>query len=408
MPVYEYEALLSSGRKERGVLDAESEAAVRKKLRAADKYLVTIRQTRKKGGIIESTMSNRFSLVERIKPSEINMITRQLATLLDAGIPLDNALASIIDQSVNPSVKKLIAHIKESVSEGEPLSQALGQYHRFFPTMYVHMVRAGEVSGRLDKVLNRLADSGEKQEEIKAKMKAALVYPIFMAIIGTAILFLLVAYVVPNIVQVFGEMDKMLPLPTTILIVISTFFNRYWWLLLLALVALFALFQTSIRSKRGKYVWDLIKLRLPVVGTIVRKVIITRFAATMKSLLESGVDIIDSLEIIKRIIDNDHITAVLDDAIEHINKGKNMASAFSGSPWFSPMFVQMVAVGEASGQLEAMLDRVASATERDVDAAILGMTSLIEPIMIISMGLIVGLIVLSILLPIFEMNQLVG
>lgn len=408
MPVYEYEALLVSGRKDKGVMDAESEAVVRNRLRAAGKYPVKITQAKGKVPGSGTETLARLSIFERVKPTEVNLLTRQLATLLGAGIPLDNALSSIIEQTANPSLKKVIAAIKESISEGEPFSQALKRHDRLFPGMYVNMVRAGEASGGLDKVLGRLADFGDKQEALKSRLTAALIYPIFMALVGAGILLILITYVVPNIVHVFEEMDKALPLPTIILINVSTFLNTYWWLLLILLLLAVISFRIAVKSRTGKYVWDLVKLRMPVSGTVVRKAIIARFSSTMKSLLESGVQIIDALEIIKRIVDNVHITKVIDEAIEQINKGKSMAGAFSDSPWFPPMFIQMVAVGESSGQLEEMFEKVSESTERDVDTAILSMTSLIEPVMIVTMGLVVGLIVLSILLPIFEMNQMIG
>ncbi len=408
MPVYEYEALLSSGKKESGVMDAESESAARTRLRSAAKYPVKIRLSREKSHTAGSSGLNRISLFERVSSEEINIVTRQLATLLGAGIPLDSALSSIVDQSENPALKKMTAQLKESISEGEPLSQALRRYHRLFPNMYTNMVRAGEASGSLDKVLSRLADFGEKHEALKARLRAALVYPIFMAVVGTGILFILITYIVPNIVQVFGDMEKALPLPTIILINTSSFLRHYWWLLLLAIGVFVVAGRLLIRQKAGRYAWDLVKLRTPVIGGVVRKAMLARFSSTLESLLGSGVEIIDSLEIVKRIIDNVHISRVIDEAIEHINKGKSMASAFSGSRWFPPMFVQMVAVGESSGQLEEMLAKVTISSERDVESAVLGMTSLIEPVMIVSMGLVVGMIVLSILLPIFEMNQMIG
>ncbi|NNK96827.1 MAG: type II secretion system inner membrane protein GspF [Desulfobacterales bacterium] len=408
MPVYEYEALLSNGKTDRGIMDAESESAVRNRLRSSDKYPVKIRQTKTKSGGADKGSLSQLSIFDRIKPGEVHVMTRQLATLLGAGIPLDTALSSIIEQAENSSFKKVVAQLKESISEGETLSQSLGRYQRLFPNMYINMVRAGEASGSLDRVLSRLADFGEKQEALLARLRAALIYPAFMAIVGMGILFILVTYVVPNITQVFEEMEKALPWPTVVLISVSSFLQQYWWAVLILCIGLFFLIKLAIRQKSGKQAWDLVKLRAPILGAVMRKAILARFSSTMESLLGSGVGIIESLEIVKRIIDNSHISQVIDQAIEDINKGRSMANAFSGSPWFPPMFVQMVAVGERSGQLEEMLAKVSDASERDVEAAVLGMTSLIEPIMIVGMGLAVGLIVLSILLPIFEMNQMIS
>lgn len=407
MPVYEYEALLSNGKKSTGILDAESEAAVRSRLRGDGKFPVKIRLTKTKSDSGEPGTLSKLLVFDRVKPVEIHIFTRQLATLLGAGIPLDGALNSIIEQAENPTMKRVVAQLKESVSEGEPLSQALVSFPRLFPNMYVNMVRAGEASGSLDRVLGKLADFGEKQEALKARLRAALVYPIFMAVIGTGILFVLITYVVPKITRTFEQMEQALPLPTTILIAVSSFLQNYWLLLLLGMVGAFLLFKVLITRKSGKYVWDMVKLNVPVVGGVVRKAVVARFASTMESLLGSGVEIIDALEIVKRIIDNTHVSQVIDQAIDDINKGRSMANALTGASWFPPMFVQMIAIGESSGQLEEMLGKVAEASERDVESAVLGLTSLIEPIMIVTMGLVVGLIVLSILLPIFEMNQLI-
>ena len=408
MPVYEYDALLNNGRKSKGIIDAESEAAVRARLRGEGKYPVKIRLSRSRSAGREAAERGRGALFERVKAAEIHVFTRQLATLLGAGIPLDSALTSIIDQAGNAPLKRVVSQLKESVSEGETLSRAMQRYGRIFPNMYVNMVRAGEASGALDIVLSRLADFGEKQEMLKARLRAALIYPIFMAVIGSGILFILVTYIIPNITRVFDDMEQALPLPTVILIKLSSFLQNYWWMILLVGAAVVIVLRMAVRQKAGKYLWDMVKLRVPLFGGVIRKSVAARFASTMESLLGSGVGIIDALEIVEKIIDNVHVTEAIDRAVEDINKGRSMTHALSSAPWFPPMYVQMVAVGETSGQLEEMLGKVAEASERDVESAVLGMTSLIEPVMIVTMGVVVGLIVLSILLPIFEMNQLIG
>ena len=406
MPVFEYEALLDNGKKSKGIVDAESEAAVRAKLRSEGKYPVAVRRSRTKED--SGNTLSRLPLFERVRTGEVHIFTRQLATLLSAGIPLDAALGSIVEQTESPALKKIIAQLKESVSEGETLSRAMQRFGRIFPNMYINMVRAGEASGGLDRVLSRLADFGEKQEALQARLRAALIYPLFMAIVGGGILFILVTYIVPNITRVFADMERALPLPTMVLIGFSSMLRSYWWVVIILTVGFIVVSRMLIRARTGKYVWDMIKLKSPIFGPVVRKSVVARFSSTMESLLGSGVDIIRALEIVKRLIDNVHVSATIEQAIDDINRGKSMAAALSGSAWFPPMFVQMVAVGEASGQLEEMLAKVAAASERDVEAAVLGMTSLIEPLMIVTMGVAVGLIVLSILLPIFEMNQMIG
>lgn len=408
MPVYEYKALDKSGKNRKGIIDADSTASARKKLRAAGNYPVYIRESSSRALKKDAAKRLNFTVFERISSAEIHIFTRQLATLLGAKIPLVPSLTSLISQTSNPSFKKIIAQIKESVNEGNTLTVALSEHPKVFSRIYVNMIRAGEASGSLDIVLDRLADFGEKQEVLKGKLTAALVYPVVMALICAGVLFILITYIVPNITQVFIEMDKALPLPTRILITLSDFLKSYWLIVLAALLGVLFLGRLFIRSKYGSNLWDLFLLKIPVVGNVLQKIILARFASTLGSLLESGVSLITAMEIVKTIVNNRQIAQVVDEAIIQIREGKSMTVSLSSSPWFPPMFVQMVGVGEQAGTLEKMLEKVAAAYEREVETAVLGMTALIEPVMIVGMGGIVGAIILSILLPIFEMNQMVG
>ncbi len=407
MPVYEYKALDRKGKSSKGQIDAESEARARSKLRSSGKYPVSIRESIGKVQSGKKKGTSSVSFFERIKSDEIHVVTRQLATLLNAGIPLINGLASLIDQSSNPALKRVLAQIRDSVNEGSTLTNALSQHPKLFSNIYINMVRSGEASGSLDVVLERLADFGESQKAIQAKLKAALVYPIFMAFIGTGILLFLITYIVPNITRVFMDMERALPLPTRLLILASDGLRNYWWLGALLLVGLFGLTRLFLAQKQGRRIWDRIKLTFPITGAVNRKIILARFSSTLGSLLNSGVPLITSLQIVESLVNNQLITKETTKAMEKIQKGKSMSSALEASVWFPPLFLQMVAVGEQSGQLEAMLDKVAQNYEREVETAIMGMTALIEPIMISAMGAAVGFVVLSILLPIFEMNQMI-
>ncbi len=408
MPVFEYRALDAKGRNIKGIVDADSESLARTKLRSQGKYPVSIDVSRSRQSKTGSRGGVGLSLFDRVKSEEISIMTRQLATLLGAGIPLVQCLDSLVKQTRNSMLKKVIAQIKGSVNEGNTLTNALGEHPKLFSSVFINMVRAGEASGALDIVLERLADFGEKQEVLKGRLRSALVYPVFMAIIGSAILFILITYIVPNITQVFNEMDQVLPLPTLFLIGLSDFLKIYWWAVLLFIIIAISSFRYFISKPSGRAFWDLIKLKMFIVGPVAQKVILARFSSTLGSLLESGVGLMTSMQIVRTLVDNVHVSRVIDEAMEQIQKGQSMTEALSESPWFPPMFVQMIAVGEQSGSLEIMLDKVAKAYEREVETAIMGMTSLIEPIMIAGMGLAVGFIVLSILLPIFEMNQMVG
>lgn len=407
MPVYEYRALDGAGKNIKGVIDAESEAQAKSRLRSGGKYPVSVKLGKGHSQASDRKTSG-VGFFERIKAEEIHVMTRQLATLIGAGIPLVQSLSSLVDQTGNPALKRVIAQVREKVNEGSTLTRALSDHPKLFSTIYVNMIRAGEASGSLDVVLEKLADFGEKQQALESRLRAALIYPIFMAIIGSGILFVLITYVVPNITQVFTDMGRVLPWPTRFLIEFSGFLKQFWWVVIAAAAAAVFGVRYLVSRPAGRSLWDLIKLKAPVVGPVLRKVLLARFASTLGSLLNSSVGLMTSMQIVKTLIDNVQIAAVIDEAMDHIEKGKSMTVALSQSPWFPPMFVQMISVGEQSGNLEGMLEKVSSSYEREVESAILGMTSLIEPIMIVCMGAAVGFVVLSILLPIFEMNQMVG
>ena len=407
MPVYEYKALDGHGRSRKGIIDADSESGARVRIRALGHYPVEVRESsvrkRQSGGRVLSGVS----VFQQVRAGEVAGITRQLATLLGAGIPLDQALGSLVAQTRNAALKMAVAEIKESVNEGNSLTNALAGHPKLFSNVYVNMVRAGEASGSLDAVLGRLADFGERQETLKARLRAALIYPAFMAVVGIGILMFLIAYIVPGITRVFTDMKHALPMPTLFLIGLSDVLKIYWWAVVLLVAAGVFSARLFIRTAYGRSRWDHLKLKLPITGPVMQKILLARFASTLASLLESSVGLITSMQIVKNIIDNVQIDGVIDEAIEQIRQGKSMTHSLGASHWFPPMFVQMIAVGEQSGTLGPMLKKVAEAYERDVETAIMGLTSLIEPLMIVVMGAGVGFVVLSILLPIFEMNQMV-
>ena len=407
MPVYEYTALDRAGKSIAGIIDADSSVAARQKLRASGKYPVQVKETTARTKTDSAVGFSLPSVFNRIKPDDIHGFTRQLATLLNAGIPLVGSLDALMEQTTSPPLKKIIAQIKESVNEGNSLTNSLAKHPKLFSNIYVNMVRAGEASGSLDVVLERLAEFGEHQQALKGRFQAALVYPIFMAIIGTGVLFFLLSFVVPNLTRIFIEMKQVLPLPTSLLIWFSGLIQAYWWAMLLVIVATILGIKEFIKRPRGRYIWDTLKLRLPIIGQVNRKIALSRFGRTLASLLESGVPLITSLQIVRNIVNNVLIGDIIDEAMEDIQAGKSLNLALSRSAWFPPVFRQMVSVGEQSGDLEKMLYKVADAYEREVETRIAGMTALIEPIMILVMAVVVGFIVISILLPIFEMNQMV-
>jgi general secretion pathway protein F len=300
-----------------------------------------------------------------------------------------------------------MAQVKDSVNEGNSLAHSLSHHSKLFSDVYINMVRAGEVSGSLDLVLARLADFSEHQEALKGRMRAALAYPVFMFFIGSIILFFLLTFIVPNITQLFTEMQQTLPLPTLILIGVGDFFKAFWWLVLLVLTVGIILVRRLIRLPRGRYLWDELKLRIPVVGGIITKMAMARFGRTLGSLLQSSVPLLSALQIVRNIVNNELIAEVIDKSMVDIQAGQSLATPLSRDRRFPPIVIQMISVGEQSGELENMLHKIADVYERETEAQIMSLTSMLEPVMILIMGIAVGFIVVSILLPIFEMNQMI-
>ncbi|MCI5130450.1 MAG: type II secretion system protein GspF [Candidatus Electrothrix sp. EH2] len=412
MPVYEYTALNAQGKKQKGVLDADSLSAARQKIRRDGNYPVEIKETRPRSRGKKAKETGKKNILalqfgSRIKQQEIHVATRQLATLLGAGIPLVPALTGLVEQTTNKSLQTKITQIKDSVNEGNSLTSSLAEHPRLFSKIYINMVQAGEASGSLDVVLERLAEVGERQQAMRSRIAAALIYPIFMALVGIGVLFLLITFIVPSITKVFTDRDQALPLPTTILISISDFLQNYWIFILILIVGCIIGIRYFIQQPKGQRIWDKLKLSLPVLRDLNIKIAAATLGRTMSSLLQSGVPLITSLGIVKNILNNVLLADVMDLAAEELEKGKSLSNVLRGNKYFTPMLVQMIAVGEQSGSLEKMLEKAADSYEKEVETKIMAMTSMIEPIIILVMGMAMSFIVVSILLPIFEMNQLI-
>ena len=407
MPVFEYTALNEKGKKLKGIIDAQSSGAARQKLRENNIYLIELLESsgKKKESLLQRRAGGLFG---KAGAREVTVMTRQLATLLGAGLPLVQSLNTLIVQTSHPHLKKILAQIKEEVNEGSSFSQALTHYPEVFPAFYLNMVRAGEASGTLHLVLERLADFSEKQQALRGRIRAALAYPLFMFLVGSVVLFFLVTFVVPNVTRIFDEMHQTLPLITVILIGVSRFLETFWWLLTAGIAACaVSLHYFLSKTERGRALRDRILLRLPVIGPMNRKMAVARFSRTLGTLLESGVPLLASLEIVRNIVGNALISDAIRQAGNDVREGQSLSAPLARSGLFPAIAVEMISVGEQSGNLEPMLYRIADAYEKEVESSITMLTSLLEPVMILVMGLIVGFIVVSILLPIFEMNQLV-
>ncbi len=407
MPVYEYTALDINGKSVSGIIDAESSPVARQKLRISRIFPVSLKETRKIRGKKEGSALSGLTLFQRIKPSEVAMMTRQLATLVGAGFALVPALDTLIPHTRTQGFQKCLAQIKDSIVEGNTFADSLALYPNVFSPVYINMVSAGETSGTLEIVLDRLADIAEKQQALKNRIRTALAYPVLMTFIGVVVLFLLLTFIVPSISAIFTDMNQVLPAPTRFLIAVSNLFQSFWWAIAMGLVIAAAAFHAFKRTEKGRHRMDRIVLRMPLVGGLARKMAVARFSRTLGSLLENGVTLLSALEIVKNIVGNVILSEAIERAAKEVGKGQSLGKALSEFDVFPALSIQMVQVGEQSGELEGMLYKVADVYEGEVESTVLSLTSLLEPLMILFMGVIVGFIVLSICLPIFEMNQLI-
>ena len=407
MPVYEYTALDAKGKMTSGIIDADGARAARQKLRASGIFPVDVKESQEKPEKKTDRVTELSRYFQRVKPAEIAIMTRQLSTLISAGFPLVSAIDALIPQTKTHRLKTVLAQLKDAIVEGQSFAQALSQYPKIFPPLYVNMVRAGETSGTLEIVLERLADITEKQQDLNNRIQTALAYPVFMCIIGTVVLFVLLTYIVPSITAIFLDMGQTLPTPTRLLIFLSGFFKSFWWVILMALTgAAIALHRTK-KTEKGRYAYDKTVLALPVFGVIAKKLAVARFTRTLGSLLENGVSMLIALDIVKNIAGNVLLSSAVQEAAQEVGKGQALWAALNEAQIFPQLSIQMIKVGEQSGELEGMLNKIADVFEKEVENSIMRLTSYLEPVMILVMGCVVGFIVLSICLPIFEMNQLI-
>jgi len=407
MPVYDYKALDDQAKTIAGIVDADSRLSARQKLQDQNLFPVTIEKSRESQERQRSRRFTDLNILTRIRPAEIGMMTRQLATLMGAGFPLVSALEAVISQTESARLKTVLAQLREKIVEGQSLADALQAYPNIFSAVYTNMIRAGEASGTLELVMERLADISEKQEAMKSRIRAALTYPILMLLLGSAILFFLMTHVVPNITGIFIEMQHTLPTPTRILIQISDFLQRYLILIVLALPTLAITIRQLLKTEKGRRMFDQALFKLPVISGIHKKLSTVRFAQMLGSLIENGIPMLSALQVVRGITDNRLFCETIDKAAEDVSRGQGLAQSLKGIELMPPLAVQMIEVGEQSGELEKMLSKVADFYENQLENQLLGLTSLMEPLMIVVMGVIIGFIVLSICLPIFEMNQLI-
>jgi general secretion pathway protein F len=406
--VFEYRGILvGTGKPVKGVRDAENAKALRSTLRK-DGVLLTVATEGKAAEAKAKRNIKLFEFLGRPSTSDVAVLTRQLATLVGAGIPLFESLNALIEQIENEQLKRALTQTREQVREGTSFAKALEAHPTVFPPLYINMVRAGEASGTLTQVLERLTQFMESQAKLKGKVTSALAYPILMAIIGTTLVSILMVAVVPNVTTIFASMDQALPWYTALLITTSDFMASYWWLLLSLLGLSIYLFRRWVRTPTGRMRWDIIVLKIPVFGKVVLMLSIARFARTLATLLSSGVALLTAMDIVSNVLGNAALEKVVMEAISSIREGQSIAEPLRRSGRFPPIVTHMIAIGEKSGQLESMLESVANAYDTEVENRVQILTSLMEPLIIVAMGSVVGFIAVSILMPLIQMSSFAG
>ncbi|QMU60760.1 MAG: type II secretion system protein GspF [Gammaproteobacteria bacterium] len=404
MPAFEYTALDTSGREKRGVIEGDSPRAARQQLRSKGFDPLAINQVKERKD--KSSLGSVFA--RRFNSTDLALFTRQLSTLVRSGTPLEEALRTIGNHTEKPRVKRTIMGVRSRVSEGFPLEKAMSEFPSDFPEMYRATIAAGEKSGHLDAVLDRLADYTETKQETQQSVIGALVYPIALLLIAIAVVVLLVVVVVPKIVGIFEDLSQELPILTQMLISLSNFLVSYGIYILIAIIIGLVLFQRAMRTEAFRAKVQKIYLRLPIVGKLTRGMNTARFSRTLSILTASGVPVLDSLRIAAEVIMNRPMRQAVQEAAVSISEGATIHSSLERSGHFPPMTLHLIASGEQSGNLEEMLDRAASQQERELNTVINTTLKLLEPLIIVFMGIMVLGIVMAVLMPIFNLNQLVG
>jgi general secretion pathway protein F len=405
MPVFGYRGLAADGRTVSGVIDADSARGARGKLRGLGIFPTDVNE--EVAAAQRRTLSERLPVLRRKLPAgELAMLTRQLGSLLGGGVPLLDALTLLSDQATKPAVKKMLSQVRERVREGISLANALQEHPESFSDLYVHMVRAGEQAGALEVVLDRLADYGESQAELMRKVRGALTYPVILMLAGLGIMGFLVTYVIPQVATIFSQSNQALPLMTQVLVGFSDFLTTYWWIIGLAIAGIVGTVYYWLSTARGRYTYDTWILRMPYIGPTTIKVVSARFARTLATLLASGVQVLAALDAVKLIISNKRLADAIQESRDSIREGSGIGNTLARARVFPPMLVEMIRVGERSGELEAMLEKAATAYEREVAASLAQMTTLLEPIMTLAMAAMIVFMILAVLMPIFQLNQL--
>lgn len=403
-PIFDYRAYSADGKNRKGIVEADTAKTARLKLKKQGLMVtaITEKTAAKPGG---SGGSVPF-FGGRVSGREVALMTRQLASLIKANIPLVESLTALVEQSENERLKVVLDQVRQDVNEGSTLSKAMSKHSKVFDHIFVNMVEAGESSGTLSLVLLRLADLKEAQMRLRSKIVSGMTYPALMLGVGVILMLVIFTFIIPKLAKVFEGSRKPLPASTKILMDLSGFIVDYWYLIVVALFFLISAFRRYINTPVGRVRWDAFRLRAPIFGDLNRLISVTRFSNTMGTLLGSGVPILSSMAIARNLVGNVLIERAIETARENITEGQSIAEPLRRSGEFPPLVIHMIAIGEKTGELPDMLRNISETYEEQVNTRIEGMTSLLEPIMIIGMGVMVGFIVLSIFIPLLEMSNI--
>lgn len=406
MPIFEYHGLNKQGKNVRGVVDADNLRAARSKLKKDGLYVVDLKDKTKTA---KKAKGPKIIANQSVNVQDLSMMTRQLATLLKASVPLVESLSAVAEQVENETLSEAISDIKNMVNEGATFNKSIAKYPKIFNKIYVSMCEAGEMSGTLDVILLRLAEFTEAQHALNSRVRSAMLYPVLMFFITTAILMVLFIFVVPKIMAIFeSSPDLTLPWYTKMVFGFSGFLVNYWYILFIGGFLTIMVFFNWKRSPSGSAQWDGITLKLPIVGKLSRTIAISRFTRTLSTLLTGGVPMLGAMGIVRNVVNNEVIGGAIDDARDNISEGESIAGPLKKSGQFPPLVLHMINIGEKTGELETMLTQVSDSYDFQVKNEIDGLASLLEPLMIIVMGCVIGVIVFSIMMPMFEMFNLAG
>lgn len=410
MAEFSYKALDKGGREVKGVIEASSEDVIIERLRNMGYYPleVSIEKSKSAASVDILALPGVRSVFHRVKNKHIMVFTRQFATLIDAGLPIIRSLAILSEQVESVVFKEKIQQISKDIEAGGTLSDALAKHKKLFDNLYVNMVRAGEIGGVLEAVLNKIAEFLEKRQAIIGKVRSAMMYPLVVIVLAAGIVAFILVFIVPKFKDIYDQLGAELPGPTQILVDAGNIlaYQTHW--VIIGLVILFFLFKKINSTKEGKYRIDQVKLKIPVFGQLFRKTAIVRFSGTLATLITSGVPILQALDICRETSGNEVVTRALNDVYDSVKEGESIHEPLSKCKVFPPLVVHMVAVGEETGAIDQMLTKVSEAYEREVDDTVNALTSILEPVLIVFLGVIVGAIVIALYLPLFNIPKIVG